>query len=71
MASTVVGSTFEAVKALPYKNAIKFANENIHFNYKTMMVRRCGRGFGFPCSLFVEQCPHVGKWLLRDGNEAW
>ncbi|CBK25470.2 uncharacterized protein [Blastocystis hominis] len=47
LASTVVGSTFEAVKVLPYKNAIKFANENIHFNYKTMMnnVRMLANGF--------------------------
>ena len=32
LASTVVGSTVEALNALPYKNAIKFANEKVHFN---------------------------------------
>ena len=38
LASTVVGSTVEALNALPYKNAIKFANEKVHFNYQALMV---------------------------------
>lgn len=47
LASTVVGSTVEALNALPYKNAIKFANEKVHFNYKALMnnARMLANGF--------------------------
>lgn len=38
MASTVVGSTTEALKTLPFKNAINFFDEKVHFNYKDYMV---------------------------------
>lgn len=38
LASTVVGTAREAVKALPYKNAVKFVGEKEHFNYTTFFV---------------------------------
>ena len=37
-ASTVVGSTLDALKAYPYKNAMKFREENVQMNYTTFMV---------------------------------
>ena len=38
LASTVVGTTKEAIAALPYKNAVKFVSEKEHFNYTTFFV---------------------------------
>ena len=37
-ASTVVGSTLDALKAYPYKNAMKVREENVQMNYTTFMV---------------------------------
>ena len=39
LASTVVECAREAVKTLPYKNAVKFCGEKEHFNYTQFLVR--------------------------------
>ena len=48
-ASTVVGSTVDAVKAYPYKNAMKFREESVQMNYTTFMV-------GFSCCGHPANC---------------
>lgn len=39
LASTVVGSTIDALKAYPYKNAMKFREEDVHMNYTTLLTK--------------------------------